>query len=243
MVSFKRWLKAQEYERSFWKKSADRIASGISGQLSWYGWRAGELEKRLVRYMDDEKKKSAKVLEIGSGPIGIVSFLKWGKRFAIDPLEEHYINNPILTKLRNSEVRYLKGQGESIPFDEGTFSMVIIDNVIDHTSDPDIVMKEIYRVLKNEGLLYLSVNIHTLWGAKIHRLLSTLAIDKGHPYTFTIDRIRSLLKNNNFRIEDETVENYHEVRRKDRQSKILKSKVKGYTGLTEFLYQAICRES
>jgi hypothetical protein len=31
MISFKRWLKAQEYEKSFWEKTANHIVSGISG--------------------------------------------------------------------------------------------------------------------------------------------------------------------------------------------------------------------
>lgn len=122
------------------------------------------------------------------------------------------------------------------------FSLVIIDNVIDHTKDPFIVMKEIYRILKTKGILYISVNVHTLWGAKLHRILSTLSIDKGHPHTFTINRIRHLIKTSGLRIEEETIENYKWVKRKDIQSKSLKSKIKGYTGLSEFLYQAICRK-
>ena len=240
MISFKRWLKAQDYEKSFWEKTANHIVSGISGDLNWYGWKAGELEKLLFRHMDKELDKSAKILEVGSGPIGIISFLKWGEKYAIDPLEDFFVNNPILIKLRNPEVKYIKGVGENIPFNNEMFSLVIIDNVIDHTSNPENVLKEIYRVLKNKGLLYISVNVHSPWGAKLHRLLSMAAIDKGHPHTFTENKIRDLLKNNNFKIEDEVAEDYYEAKIKNCESKSLKDKIKGFTGMSEFLYQAIC---
>lgn len=245
MISFKskRWLKAQEYEKSFWEKTANHIVSGISGQLSWYGWRAGELEKQLVRYMDNERKRNTKVLEIGSGPIGIVSFLKWGERYALDPLEDYYVNYPILIELRDSEVNYLKGHGENLPFGNRMFSMVILDNVIDHTENPDRVLKEIIRVLEPNGILYFSVNLHSKWGSKIHSLLSNIYIDKGHPYTFTTKKIRDILRKNNFQIEIELFENEKEVRIKDCKSKNLKERIKGYTGLSEFLYQAICLKS
>jgi len=235
-----RWRIAQKYERFFWEKAANIISSRASGDLEWYGWRAMEMEKRLFPYINAEKKKFAKVLEIGCGPIGIVSFLKWGEKYAIDPLEDFFVNNPILIKLRNPEVKYVKGIGENIPFDNEMFSLVIIDNVIDHTSNPENVLKEIYRVLKNKELLYISVNVHTPWGAKLHRLLSMAAIDKGHPHTFTENKIRDLLKNNNFKIEDEVAEDYYEAKIKNCESKSLKDKIKGYTGLSEFLYQAIC---
>lgn len=111
MVSLNRWYKAQEYEINFWKKVAEKIASNAASQLTWYEWKASEMEKRLASCLNEEKQKTAKVLEIGSGPIGIVSFLKWGERYTIDPLEDFYKSNPALSKLRDSAVNYCQGTG------------------------------------------------------------------------------------------------------------------------------------
>lgn len=240
MVTKERWRYAQEYERSFWKNAADQMAAGSAGQLDWYAWKASEMEKRLASHFGEKKENSIKVLEIGSGPIGIVSFLKWGERYTIDPLEDFYSSNAALSKLRDPAVNYGQGTGEKIPFQDNSFSLVILDNVLDHVHEASGVLKEIYRVLSGEGKLYLAVNIHTNWGGALHSLLSKLKIDKGHPYTFTEESIREFIRKNRFEVLSEAINDYYEARQKDRMSSSLKDKIKGYTGLSEFVYYAIC---
>jgi len=240
VVNLRRWLKAQDYERVFWKRVEDRIVSGASSQLSWYGWKASEMEKRLVGYFDDERRKGAKVLEVGSGPIGIVSFLKWGERYTIDPLEDFYQSNLVLTQLRNSAVHYGKGQGENLPFENSYFSLVILDNALDHAHKAEDILKEIHRVLSANGLLYLAVNLHTRWGAFPHAIFSKLKIDAGHPYTFTLNSIRDFIQQCQFCILLESINDYYQAREQVRKSSSLKDKIKGYSGLSEFIYYAIC---
>ena len=96
MTTLRRWLNAQQYERSFWTELTRKIEAGTRHQLDWYQWKASKLEKRLAKYEDTGRKKQGRVLEIGSGPIGIVNCLEWGQRFAIDPLEDFYKGNPHL---------------------------------------------------------------------------------------------------------------------------------------------------
>jgi len=240
VVNQKRWSKAQAYERAHWQKIADKIIAGTMGQLSWYEWKAGEFEKRIAKYLDFSNKENCKVLEIGSGPIGIVDFLQWGKRYAIDPLEDFYSKNRVLIQLRNNAVTYLRGQGENLPFEDKEFSMVIIDNVIDHTQSPKRVLEEIDRVLKDSGLMFFTVNIHTKWGALLHSLAGLLQIDKGHPHTFSYRSIRGFLNNNGFSIASEELEDYNQIKQKNCRSKSLKDKVKGYSGISEILYTCIC---
>jgi SAM-dependent methyltransferase len=235
-----RWRSAQKYETSYWERTANQIASGVTAQLDWYGWRAGELEKMLQSYLTKEKQYSARILEIGSVPVGIVSFLKWGVRYAIDPLEEFYSSNDTLSALRDPEVEYGKGIGEAVPFDDSYFSFVILDNVLDHVSNASKVLNEISRVLDRNGLMYISVNVHTRWGGLLHSILSKLRIDKGHPYTFTPGSIAEFLKHHKFSISSESVGNHVEARHQDKQSPSLKRKIKGYSGLSEFLYSAVC---
>ena len=96
MVALERWQKAQQYEQSWWKKVADKVENGAISQLDWYQWKARELEKRIEPFTGGLAIKSARVLEIGSGPIGIVNFLEWGECFAIDPLEDYqFIRIPV----------------------------------------------------------------------------------------------------------------------------------------------------
>jgi ubiquinone/menaquinone biosynthesis C-methylase UbiE len=234
-----RWKQAQRYERLFWEKAADRIASGSAGQLSWYEWRASEMEKRLSLHLREDQKKEAKVLEIGSGPIGIVSFMKWGGRYTIDPLEDFYKLNPVLSHLRNPAVHYGQGKGEKLPFEDGFFSLVILDNVLDHTHEASKVLNEIYRVLSKNGILYLAVNLHTSWGAFLHNIMSRLLIDRGHPYTFTVKSIRDFVRRHQFNVLSESINDYQQARVQDLKSTALKDKIKGCTGLSEFIYYAV----
>jgi ubiquinone/menaquinone biosynthesis C-methylase UbiE len=143
--------------------------------------------------------------------------------------------------LRQPGVTYLDGTGERLPFEKETFSLVIIDNVIDHTYAPERILREIRRVLQPEGRLYLSVNVHTRWGAMLHSALAALQIDRGHPFTFTSRSLHELLETNQFEVILQQVEDYGRAKRADRESPVLTSRIKGFTGLSEFSHSVICR--
>ncbi len=240
MITQERWKEAQAYEKSYWQEAASQIASGSQSQLGWYAWKARMMEQRLEGHLNDQQKINAHILEIGSGPIGIVTFLKWGERHTLDPLENYYGSDPTLSKLRSSEVKYGSGSGEQLPFGPGRFSVVILDNVLDHVHEASRVLEEIRRVLDKNGVFYLAVNIHTLWGGFLHRILSRLKIDRGHPYTFTVKSIRRFLKQHGFTIKSEFINSYQEAKAEDMRSRSTKAKVKAYTGLSEFVFHAVC---
>jgi len=238
-----RWKVAQSYEKEYWKSIADTIAADSEKQLSWYDWKASEFEKNLKKAAYEPDRGQARVLEVGSGPIGIVTYLKWGERCALDPLADFYKENPALVELRNPDVNYLTGSGEDIPFSDGHFSVVIIDNVLDHVQEAHAVLNEMHRVLHNDGILYIELNIHTTWGFMLHTLLSKLKIDKGHPYSFNTNKIRDFLGRHGFSIRYESIADYFDARESDRKSPGMKGKLKGYSGLSEFIYTAVCTKS
>jgi len=240
MKNSSRWKTAQAYEMGYWQGIADKIASDASQQLTWYDWKAREFEKRLSTIDYKYTREESKVLEVGSGPIGIVSYLGWGERVSIDPLGDFYKSNKELVSVRHDEVNYITGKGEEIPYPDGYFSLVIIDNVLDHVDNAEGVLNEIHRVLAKDGILYMELNIHTLWGFLLHVLLAKLKIDRGHPYTFTAERIRKFLSDHGFNIDAEWQNDYIQARTEDRASDSLKAKIKGYSGLSEFIFFAIC---
>jgi ubiquinone/menaquinone biosynthesis C-methylase UbiE len=223
--------------------TAEKIVEGSIPQLAWYQWKCSEMEKRLLRHFDSARYDSSCILEIGCGPIGIINYINEGTLYGLDPLEDFYGSNETLTKLRNKRVQYIVGSGEQIPFDDGSFDLVISDNVIDHVSDPNEVMREIYRVLKKGGLLYFVLNVRTPYGAKFHRILSKLLIDKGHPQSFDMHSTQGLIQRTRFSLLNEWISDYRQARAGDIASNSLKDKIKGYTGLSEFIYYAVCGKS
>jgi len=241
-IKWTRWQKAQEYERGFWQRLGQKIETGVTGQLDWYRWRAARLEE-LLASVPIPNVPARRVLEIGSGPIGIINFLDWPERYAIDPLESFYARQPSLIRLRNPGATYLSGSGEQLPMEDASCGLVIIDNVIDHTYAPEKILREIARVLKPSGRMYLSVNVHTAWGAFLHNLLAVLRIDQGHPYTFTSPSLRQMLGRGGFSIQLEQIGGYLDARDTDRRSVRLTDRIKGYTGMSEFQHLVICSKT
>src|SRR4029077_3179825 len=69
-VAVTRWREAQQYEQSFWQRLGDDIEAGTREHLDWYKWRAEQLDHRLSGAFA-HRPQHARILEIGSGPIGI----------------------------------------------------------------------------------------------------------------------------------------------------------------------------
>ena len=239
-IGWSRWLKAQQYEQSYWQQLGNDIAAGTSHDLAWYEWRANQLKSFLTAA--GASPGDGRVLEIGSGPVGIVNFLHSGERYAIDPLEHFYRTQPSLVALRDPDVTYIDGTGERLPLADGSCELVIVDNVIDHTYAPGKILDEIGRMLRPDGHLYLSVNVHTAWGAALHALLAVLQIDRGHPYTFTSRSLRALLDGHQFTVLGERLDSYEEAKRHDREADSVKARIKGYSGMSEFSHAVVCRK-
>jgi SAM-dependent methyltransferase len=244
MVSPARWNRAQQYERGYWESQATQIADGSLPQLNWYRWRAEQLVSRLSGLgLAALADGSARVIEVGSGPVGVVGFLPAAERLAIDPLESYYGSNPTLTALRNPAVEYRQGSVEALPCDSGRYDLVIIENCIDHVRDIHAGMRELKRALRatGGGTLYLTVNCRTSWGFVAHRALSRLRIDAGHPHTFTPRRVHALLSGHGFKEFQFEVGSYTEARREDLTAKTQRARLKGLIGISEFVVTTVAQ--
>ena len=71
-----RWQLAQDYESNWWKD--------YNGDLEWYRDFSQEVEIYTKPYI--LIKKETKILEIGSGAAGSLTFLNSDNKYAIDPV-------------------------------------------------------------------------------------------------------------------------------------------------------------
>lgn len=240
MVTLQRWGHAQEYELGYWQRQAEAIATGAASQLEWYKWRADQLVDRLnglglSRLTDG----TARIIEVGSGPVGVSSFLPATERLAVDPLAEQYARLPGLTALRAQGVKYVRGVGEELPAGTGLYDLAMIENCIDHVRDIDAVMRELHRVLRPGAVLYLTVNCRTRWGYLVHRTLSKLNVDRGHPHTFTPERAHDLLTHRFFEPVWFETGSPQEARHEDLTSNDPRTRLKGVLGVSEFVASAV----
>ena len=238
----RRWKTAQQYERGYWQARADEMAKGASAQLDWYKWRAEQFAGRLERLgLGELYTDSVRVLEVGSGPIGVATYCKGARRVLVDPLQDYYASNPVLRTHRSPSAEYLTGVGEALPCPDSEFDLAMIENCIDHVQDVDGVMRELRRALRPGGILYLTVNCRAPLGYYVHRVLSRLRIDPGHPHTFTPDRAVRLLRRYGFTVLDVEVGSYKDARAEDLSSASSRARMKARLGVSEFVTSVVAR--
>ena len=111
--------------------------------------RVGSLYRNFVLYPKLCKYLKYKTLDIGCG---IGDMLK-------------YRPNTIGVDVNPHNVEICKSRGlpaqimdyDLLPFAEGSFDSVLLDNVLEHIEFPDILIKEIHRVLVESGQLIVGV--------------------------------------------------------------------------------------
>lgn len=243
MISKDRWKKAQEYEQGFWEGVAERTAAGSYEQIAFYEWRAQDLMRRLAAVgLANTLTDESRILELGSGPVGVVGFLPGQEKVAVDPLNTYYSSDEHLTELRKPDVEYLAAGGEDVPLESGRYDLVIMENCIDHTQNPDAIMREIHRLLKDDGILYLTVNGRSRPGYWVHRLLAKLALDPGHPHTYTESRFQRMIESSGFEILAFDAASWKDAWLQDLGSSKGRDRLKGLLFVSEHLLGAISQK-
>jgi SAM-dependent methyltransferase len=108
----------------------------------------------------------ARVVEVGCGAHGLA--FCFGEEFVVgvDPLAHEYA---ALFPAWQARVPTVAAAGESLPFADASFDVVLCDNVVDHAEDPTRIVRELARVLAPGGVLYFTVNAHhALYAAAAH---------------------------------------------------------------------------
>lgn len=235
MVTRRRWLEAQDYERGYWRHRDHQVRTGETADLGWYEWRVNRMVEWIQRlgYASRLKASPHTALEIGNGPVGMISKISADRKVGLDPLEQFYRERGALTSVRDRSVYYLPGQGEHVPLHDRSCNLVIIDNCLDHVVQPGLVLDEARRVLTSSGLLYLTVNVRSRPGYLVHRLLSRLRIDTGHPHTFSEGRLLDVVSDHGFRPVGVRTESYVGALRAEVREDTTRGLVKGLLGITE----------
>ena len=107
-------------------------------------WDDRLLRERILAELDP----GSIVLDLGAGA-GIVAEMDFRGRAArvcgVD-LDARVLDNPYLDEAKVADAG-------RIPYPDATFDLIFADNVFEHLDDPDAVLRECRRVLKQDGLL------------------------------------------------------------------------------------------
>ena len=238
-ISNLRWEKAQVYERDFWSKQVSASPGEVS-QFRWYEDRAHRILGQAKRFLGSQGRSS--VLEIGPGPVGIINYIEADERHALDPLEDYYGSQAEFVHVRDRGVTRHSGTGEDILSLNRTFSLIILDNVLDHMKDPGCVLRGIHKSLEPGGIMFISLNIYTRFGALLRKAMEYLEIDKGHPFNFSRPPVLALLQKSGFKVAWSQTEDYGAQKKKYRESGQLKKVFKSCLGVVDFRFTAFCRK-
>ena len=123
---------------------------------------------------------AGRVLDAGCGGGGTALSLAEESRFAVGlDLEARFAGagTRLAAEKAIANAAFVQGDGERLPFRDGAFDLVFSHSVIEHVQEADGYLREIHRVLRPGGVLYLSTApTLSLAGAHLPRLLVPLPV-------------------------------------------------------------------
>ena len=164
------WLNPNHPNYNRWKRARD------------LSFERGNFVKSIVeKYITCE---NLIVLDLGSGEGGTsIVFSEKNKVVSYD------LNFIRLERQKDSSLKFfqINGNASYLPFKKNSFDLIILQDVIEHLTDIKILINQINRILKSEGIIYISTpNKYSLfniiadphWGLPILGLLNRKAIKK-----------------------------------------------------------------
>jgi ubiquinone/menaquinone biosynthesis C-methylase UbiE len=138
-----------EFERETWSRCAESYLDTFA-----------ELTRQTVPLLVENANISNgdRVPEIGSGPGHVAHSLSQagGSITGVD-------FSPQMVSVAQSSyphITFLEADAEQLPFDAETYDAVVTNFVVHHLARPEVVFKEIYRVLKADGRF-----VFVVWGS------------------------------------------------------------------------------
>jgi ubiquinone/menaquinone biosynthesis C-methylase UbiE len=133
-----------------------------------------------------------KGVEIGIGS-GIFAE-QLGIRFGIDPSEK------MLEYARQRGLEAQKGVAENLPYENDSFDFALFITSMCFIDNPDLAVREAYRILKNEGeIIIASLDKETRFGRFLESEQKNSQFYK-HAHFFSVPEVIELLENNKFRV-------------------------------------------
>lgn len=169
MLSFyKHYKELISNELGFWKSMVfDKNKPPTVDPVKVFDETYNVLEQYLPNIL---KRKSVRILDIGSGPISVFNKLISPnvQVYAIDPLAHEYIQ----LNISDVCVRPINIKAEMIGeiFPDMFFDIVWASNSLDHAMSPHFIVQQIDKVLKNDGVFCCQTNLREANRMKYHGL-------------------------------------------------------------------------
>lgn len=133
--------------------------------------RGRSILETLGRYVPGFDPRGIRALDVGCGDAGVaIAIAEAGatRVAGIEPDPDSHARGLIRAEEHGVQADLRRGYGEDLPFEDGSFDLLILDNVLEHVRDRAATLSEAHRVLAPHGLLYLVTPKPLAW----HSLIS-----------------------------------------------------------------------
>lgn len=168
---------------------AGRHWAGLEWQKMGREQRRNEWRRHLAELdISMDSFRNQQIADVGCGPVGIVYFLDAVRSVGVDP---HADQCEQWNGYWGRRVELIHSTGEKIPQGSSSFDAVFCTNVLDHTCNPEAVIRELARILKPGGLLVLHTDLDSPI-RKLHKKVKKICAIL-HPHSLTYDWLMNTL--------------------------------------------------
>ncbi len=141
----------------------DKLYS-IESSNFWFRSRNRIIQSLFSKYVDICIERE--VLEIGCGTGYVLHGLSKFKNLKLTGAELH-VEGLKFAKRRLPNVDFLQMDARKMPFKEEEFDIVGAFDVLEHIEEDEVIMNNVYKILKQKGLLFITVPQHKwLWSTQ-----------------------------------------------------------------------------
>lgn len=185
-------MSQRSFEEEYWEFFEKKIGRYSQESLkSYYSEVLDEFQNRTAT------EKHVLVLEIGCG-YGYLAQTIAEEGYECLGLD---VSRKALSKIGSKLFDPIRGDAQSgLPLIANSIDVIVMLDVIEHLDRPDLALKEVARVLKSNGLLYVATPNLLALERFLKRKMWHGYLDKTHRYLFTPFSLRGLLKEYNFKV-------------------------------------------
>lgn len=159
---------------------------------------AKKLEK-CIKLAEDSINKREKILDIGCGEGILEKELRKktdnGTIYGVD----FNVNTKKLNKLKLKNCRFMIGDATKLKFRSNHFDIVFAIDILEHIKNAEKAVKEIKRVLKNNGILVLSGPTESIFQKLARVLLKGVKGPGAGVHYYNVYSLKKIIEKNDFR--------------------------------------------
>ncbi len=148
-----------------------------------------QFQQKALSFQKIIGNHSKSILELGSGNGDLLLALK---KLGYHNLTAMDLSNAAAERLESNQINFLRGNIEQELNFSQSFDIIILNNVIEHFSQPDLVLRQLANLLNSNGRVIILTPNTNSWDAKLFKKFWAGLHTPRHLYLFNPSNFRKL---------------------------------------------------